>query len=155
MSNKIIELLEPNAVELQIEATDAKDIVTILGNHLFEGGYVHDTFIDAALKRESELPTGLPLGGDFNAAIPHTDVEHVIKPGLALATLIEPVFFQNMISPEESVAVHLVILMALDQPKSQVEMLQEIAGMLQNPVIIRNLMEARVWGDLIHALSVS
>jgi PTS system galactitol-specific IIA component len=32
--------------------------------------------------------------------------------------------------------------MALDQPKAQIEMLQEIAGILQNPAIINRLMQA-------------
>jgi PTS system galactitol-specific IIA component len=89
------------------------------------------------------MPTGLPLEGVYNAAIPHTESEHVLKPGLALATLAKPVIFQNMILPEEGVPVQLVILMALDQPKSQVEMLQEIAGVLQNPQVIDRLMQAK------------
>ena len=71
-----------------------------------------------------------------------SESEHVLKPGLGLATLAKPVTFQNMILPEEGVAVQLVILMALDQPKSQVEMLQEIAGVLQNPQVIDKLMQA-------------
>ena len=29
------------------------------------------------------MPTGLPLEGKYNAAIPHTDIQHVIKPALA------------------------------------------------------------------------
>ena len=42
----------------------------------------------------------------------------------------------------------LVILMALDQPKSQVEMLQEIAGVLQDAQVIEKLMEARDFKDI-------
>jgi PTS system galactitol-specific IIA component len=72
----------------------------------------------------------------------------VIKPGLALATLAKPVVFQNMIQPEEGVPVQLVILMALDQPKSQVEMLQEIAGVLQDSQVIEKLMAARNFQDI-------
>jgi mannitol/fructose-specific phosphotransferase system IIA component (Ntr-type) len=36
------------------------------------------------------MPTGLPLGGEFNAAIPHVDIEYVNKSALALATLCTP-----------------------------------------------------------------
>jgi PTS system galactitol-specific IIA component len=32
--------------------------------------------------------------------------------------------------------------MALDQPKAQIEMLQEIAGILQNPALINSLISA-------------
>ena len=140
--NKILELLEPNAVKLGLEVSDASEVVSVLGDELYEAGYVLESFVEAALSRESELPTGLPLAGEYNAAIPHTDIEHVKKPGLALATLIKPVVFQNMVSPEEGVDVHLVILMALDEAKAQVEMLQEIAGVLQNARVIEKLMQA-------------
>ena len=114
MSSNIIKLLEPSAVKFNIKPRDSKDIVTQLGDLLFAAGYVKETFSEAALAREKEMPTGLPLMGSYNAAIPHTDVEHVYKPALALATLAEPVTFQNMIAPDEPVPVQLVILMALD-----------------------------------------
>ena len=153
--NKLLELLEPGAVKLGLEAGDTEDVVSVLGDGLFEAGYVLDTFVEAALQRESELPTGLPLAGDYNAAIPHTDIEHVLKPGLALATLTDPVIFHNMVSPEEEVPVHLVILMALDEPKAQVEMLQEIAGVLQNAQVIDELMAAQDFSEVQAALSVT
>lgn len=149
----ILDFLIPGAVALHYEANDSKDVITHLGRRLFEAGYVRDSFIDAALDRESRLPTGLPLSGDINAAIPHTEVEHVLKPGLAMATLSVPVTFQNMVSPEEGVPCQLVFVMALDQPKAQIEMLQEIAGILQNPACIEDLMAARDFEDVRAALS--
>jgi len=148
MSERILNILEPGAVRLHSEAKDKTEVLTELGNLLFQTGYVRESFVEAALQRESQLPTGLPLEGKYNAAIPHTECEHVIKAGLALATLAKPVIFQNMIQPEEGVPVQLVILMALDQPKSQVEMLQEIAGVLQNSLVIEKLMEARDFKDI-------
>lgn len=138
----ILDLLVPSSVALHYTAADSKGVITHLGKCLFDAGYVRDTFVDAALDRESRLPTGLPLSGDVNAAIPHTEVEHVMKPGLAMATLSTPVIFQNMISPQEAVPCQLVFVMALDQPKAQIEMLQEIAGILQNPAVIIDLMSA-------------
>lgn len=151
--NKILELLEPKAVRTGLEARDAKEVVSILGDGLYEAGYVHESFVEAALARERELPTGLPLAGEYNAAIPHTDIEHVKRPGLALATLTKPVVFQNMVNPEEGVDVHLVILMALDEAKAQVEMLQEIAGVLQNAKVIEQLMKAHDFQEVRTALS--
>lgn len=148
MSAKILDLLEPSAIKLRFRANDPIDVITELGNLLYQAGYVRESFVKAALERERELPTGLPLDGQYNAAIPHTDVQHVLKPGLALATLSEPVIFQNMIQPEQGVPVRLVILMALDQPKSQVEMLQEIASVLQNPETIKKLMTAETIEDI-------
>jgi galactitol PTS system EIIA component len=149
----ILDFLVPGSVALHYKAADSKDVIAHLGKLLFDAGYVRETFVEAALDRESRLPTGLPLNGDVNAAIPHTEVEHVLKPGLAMATLATPVTFQNMVSPEEAVPCQLVFVMALDQPKAQIEMLQELAVVLQNPAIIEYLMSANDFEDVRTALS--
>jgi len=155
MANRILKLLEPSAVKLNIEAKDAQDVLAQLGAALFKAGYVHASFVDAALEREKKMPTGLPLGGDYNAAIPHTEVEHVIKQGLALATLKTPVIFKNMIDPTSDVPVSIVFFMALDQPKAQIEMLQEIAGVLQNPEMIEQFIAAKNYDDVKKTLLAS
>lgn len=153
MSNAISQLLEPKCVLLNIFAENAVDIITKLGNELFKTGYVKKSFVEAAITREQKMPTGLPLAGGINAAIPHTDIEHVIKPGLAMATLQNTVNFQNMAEPEKIVPVRLVFLLSLDQPKSQIEMLQEIATVLQSPVIVSNLLKAKDFHEVINALA--
>lgn len=142
-------LLVKSAIVLNYPAKDAEDVVTELGRCLFEAGYVKDSFVQAALEREKTLPTGLPLLGGINSAIPHTDVEHVLKPGVAFATLPKPVTFQNMVLPEEEVPVRIIFLLALDEPKAQVGMLQEIAGVLQKPELIEDLVNASDCEDVI------
>ena len=138
----LLELLDSNTVALNYPAKDAEDVIRHLSGLLAARHYVQETFADAALRREADLPTGLKLAGDIHAAIPHTDVEHVIKPGVALATLPQPVIFHHMIDPEEEVPVRLVFLLALEQPKSQVAMLQEIATILQSPSLVTQIVDA-------------
>jgi len=60
--------------------------------------------------------------------------------------------FHNMVAKDEEVKVSLVFVMALDQPKAQIEMLKEIAGVLQRPEVIDKLMEAKNYGDVRAAL---
>jgi PTS system galactitol-specific IIA component len=153
MSNKLLELLDVDAICLKLDAKDAADVIENLGIRLYIDGYVKDTFVDAALSREKKLPTGLPLGGTVNAAIPHTDVIHVLKPGVAMATLKRPVVFKNMINPDEDVKVQLVFLLSLEKPKTQIEMLQEIAGVLQKPETVQKLMSAVSFEDVQAALA--
>ena len=148
MANIILELLEPSAIKLNLEANNSEEVICTLGELLLSAGYVKNTFMNAACERERILPTGLPLEGEINAAIPHTDVEHVIKAGLSMATLKNPVVFQNMISPLEEVPVQLVFVLALDQPKGQVEMLMQIAKVLQNGETINKLMHANTYSDV-------
>ena len=138
----ISELLNPEAVLLQVEAEDAADIIAKLGGILSQLGYVHDDFVEATLAREASMPTGLPLSGAVNAAIPHVDLNFVKRPAVALATLKRPVIFHNMVDVEADVPVQLVIMLALDQPKSQIETLQQVASILQKPEVVERLMAA-------------
>lgn len=142
MTQTLSDFLVPEAVDLGIDAEDASEVIRRIGARLLQAGYTRETFTEAVLEREKTIPTGLPLSGKYNAAIPHTDVEHVLKPGIGMATLVRPVVFKNMVSPEETVEVRLVFVLALDQPKSQIEMLQEVAQVLQRSDVVDALMES-------------
>lgn len=152
MTTKLLEFLVPEAVILGSDASSSDEVIRSVGEKLLQAGYVHETFINNALEREINIPTGLPLGGEYNAAIPHTDIVHVAKSGVGMATLIKPVVFHNMVNPEEEVEVQLVFVLALDQPKSQIEMLQEVAGVLQNPELVNKLVHAENFTVLMDAL---
>ena len=152
MSRIIAELLQPSCVLLNRTYENSEEIIQAVGAELFKAGFVKGTFVQAAIEREKNLPTGLPLAGGLNAAIPHTEIEHVIKPALGLVTLAKEVNFQNMVSPSESVPVRMVFVLALEQPKAQIEMLQEIASVLQNPELVKRLLEATTFEKAIEEL---
>ncbi len=153
--NKVLELLEPKAIIYNHEAKDSSEILSKLGELLMEAGYVKDTFTQGAIEREKNFPTGLELGGEINAAIPHTDIVHVIKPGLALATLKNPVNFKNMGNKDQDVPCRLVFVMALNEAHAQVEMLRELATILQEPSTLEELIKAKNYQDVMNAISKS
>lgn len=134
--------LSESNILLGLEAESSSDVIRQLGKTLLKDGYVKESYIDAVINREKTLPTGLPLDGDVNVAIPHTDIEHVNKSAVAMATLKSPVTFQNMVDPSESVAVKIVFLLALEEPHAQIEMLQEVAGVVQNAGVLKALLAA-------------
>lgn len=150
---KIVDYLEEDAVLIGVDAATSEEVIRLLGGKLYDLGYVKDDFIDAALERERNLPTGLPLGGEYNAAIPHVDIEYVEKSGLALAILLNEVVFYNMVEDDLEVPCRLVIMLALDQPKSQIEMLQSVAGVLQAPETVRKLVSAKSTQEIFTILS--
>ena len=152
MSQVIAELLQPSCVLLNRTFKTSEEIIRAVSNELFKAGFVKESFAQAAIDREKNLPTGLPLAGGLNAAIPHTEIEHVIKPALGMVTLENEVTFQNMVSPQETVPVRLVFILALEQPKAQIEMLQEVAGVLQNKDLVRSLITAKFFKEVIIAL---
>ncbi len=135
--------LSESTILLGLEAETSSDVISQLGKTLLDAGSVKDSYIEAAITREKTLPTGLPLGGEINVAIPHTDIIHVNKSAVAMATLAKPVTFQNMVDPQESVDISIVFLLALDQPHAQIEMLQEVAIVVQNEDLLEFLMATK------------
>lgn len=149
----IKDFLDPEAIILQMNADSSEQVIRELGGKLLALGFVKNDFVDATLKREASMPTGLPLGGEINAAIPHVDIEYVKKSALGLATLKDDVVFYNMVENDVEVPCRLVIMLALDEPKSQVEMLQSVAAVLQEPEIINALISAKTVDEVYAALS--
>lgn len=145
--------LDPEVIVLGMEAKTSEEVIRKLGGSLLKLGYVKDDFVEATLEREKNMPTGLPLGGDINAAIPHVDIEYVNKSALGFATLTEPVVFYNMVENDVEIPCRLVIMLALDKPKSQVEMLQSVAEILQDPVTIEKLVASQSVEEVYAALS--
>lgn len=149
----IKDFLHPEAVVIQMEAETSEEVIRALGGRLLDLDFVRDDFVEATLERERNMPTGLPLGGEINAAIPHVDIEYVKKSALGLATLKQDVVFFNMVENDVAVPCRLVIMLALDQPKSQVEMLQSVAALLQDPETIEQLMAASTTEEIFATLS--
>ena len=150
---KITDFLNEKSIILGLEATSSKEVIQALGGKLRDQNYVKDNFVQAALEREANMPTGLPLGGEYNAAIPHVDIEYVNKSALGLATMKQDVVFYNMVESDVEVPCRLVIMLALDQPKSQIEMLQSVAAVLQDPEIVKKLVSAETAEEIFSILS--
>ena len=92
-------MIDIDLVTLDMEAKTSREVIENLGKLLLDKNDVKDTYIDAVIAREEELPTGLAIG-DFYVAIPHTDSNHVNKSSIAIATLKSPVVFSEMVNPE-------------------------------------------------------
>ena len=69
----------------QIDAKDSADIFEQAGGKLVSLGYCKDSYVEALKLREKDFPTGVDMGG-VGVAIPHTDVSHVLKKGIVIAT---------------------------------------------------------------------
>lgn len=138
----ITDFLDPQAIVLQMDAKSSTEVIQQLGSTLNDLGFVKADFVEAAIARETEYPTGLLLGGNVNAAIPHVDCDYVNRSAVGFATLKKPALFHRMDETDQEIPVQLVIMLALDKPKSQVEMLQQVALILQQPETVQRLMEA-------------
>lgn len=148
MARALMNFLDPQAIALGVEAQDNEAVIRLLAGKLEALGYVRPSYADAVVKRETTMPTGLPLGYALNVAIPHTDPEHVLKPGIALAVLRKPVDFANMEDPDEAVPVGYVFLLAINDKDKQIDMLQEIMDTIQSEAALASLSNARSIEDI-------
>lgn len=142
MTQSLAGQIEREAIAIKVDAASSEEVIRLLAGRLEKLGYVRPSFADAVLAREARMPTGLPMGRDSNVAVPHTDPEHVVKPGIALATLARPVNFANMEDPDEAVPVGLVFMLALNDKDRQIEMLQQIMLTIQNEDLSNRLLAA-------------
>lgn len=139
--------------ELIIPGLDAKnsdEIFEALGGELVKQGYCKESYVQALKDREAEFPTGINMG-EKGVAIPHTDVSHVNKKGIAIGTLKEPVSFVEMGTDDEYVNAQVVFMLAVDE-KGHLELLQAILGILQDQETLTKLAEAKDAAEIIEII---
>lgn len=137
----------PGAAIVGLEADDAPAALRALSARLREIGAVTDSFEAAVLRREERQPTGLPTL--VPAAIPHTDPQHVLTPGLAIAIPRDPVAFGEIgSSGERTIWAELIVMLVLSDAHSQLIALQDLVARLQEPDGMRELLAATDDADL-------
>jgi len=136
------EVVNEELVFVQESFGDYKEVIRYLSVHLREKGFVKQGFMNEVLKRELKNPTGLYLG-DINVAIPHTEAKYVNKSGIAIATLKTPIKFRRMDDPEETIPVHIVFLIAVNNPKNYVKLLSKLTSSFSDKVFVKSLYSAR------------
>lgn len=126
-------------VAFDLQANDAKEVIGSLAERLHEQGLVAAEYGAQTWAREELHPTGLPTK-PFCIAFPHADAEGVHRSALAVALMSQPVKFQNMADPEESLDVRIVFMLANRNPEEQVQTLRNLAMLFGQP---EKLMELR------------
>lgn len=120
--------LLPGCALHRLAASDWEHVLTALAERVVARGYGKSSLVAAVLDRERRFPTGLPTA--VPSAIPHTDAEHIITAGLAVATLAAPVEFGVMGGTGETLQAEVVVMLCVDDPGAQVAGLQQVLGAL-------------------------
>lgn len=127
-------------VVARLDVTDPADVLRALSGFLLDAGAVTLDFPEALQAREQRYPTGLPT--PIPTAIPHADPEHVLAPGLALATLAHPVPFGEMGGTGGTVDARLVAMPLLSDVREHLAALQRLMGLLRDEEAVADLLEA-------------
>jgi transcriptional regulatory protein LevR len=80
-------IVTEDMIVAKAEWRDKATIISNLGEILLQRGYVSPGYIQSIFEREEFAPTCIEGG----IAIPHADPQYVLKPGIAVATLAQPI----------------------------------------------------------------
>jgi PTS system galactitol-specific IIA component len=124
-------------------AENREEAIKKLVDYVCEKGYVKDTCLKAILEREKVFPTGLVLVGKYHVAIPHGDVEHVLKPVCAVGVLNKPVEFRYMGDPKQKVDVSVVFLIGVAKKEEVVKTICKMAELFQKEGAVESIVNAK------------
>lgn len=143
------EQLKEELIFPKLEVSNSKEVFEQVGGKFIKEGFCKESYIDALVNRESEFPTGIDVDG-FGIAIPHTDISHVNKAGIAIATLENPVKFIQMGTDDEEVQAKVIFMLAVDDPKKHLELLQNVLSVLQDKEVLNKLSNADKCNEIIN-----
>ena len=138
----IWEELKDTLITVDLEAESYEEVMEQLGGILIREGYCKESYVNALITREKEFPTGLDVDG-VGVAIPHTDVSHVNKAGIAIGVLKKPVTFVQMGSDDENVEVGLVFMLAVVNPNEHIDQLQRIIAVIQDKEVLSKIQKVK------------
>ncbi|MDR1038342.1 MAG: PTS sugar transporter subunit IIA [Deltaproteobacteria bacterium] len=147
----IIERLDLSRIRLGMGSVSRDGLLTELGSTLVESGLCRESYPQALVAREAESPTGLDMGG-FGIAIPHTDVTHVISPGIAIGVPVAPVRFTAMGTDDEFVDARIVCALAIDDPAAHLDFVEALLSVLRDLGTLERLAAAGTAGEVMEII---
>lgn len=126
----IAKFLKDELIKLNAECESKEEVFQLMYNEAFSRGYVSDSFLRKIQEREETFPTGLSLD-HYGIAIPHTDPECVFQQFIGVITLQKPVVFQSMDDKSKAISVKVILMLGLNEPHSQLAVLQQIMQIVQ------------------------
>lgn len=151
MNIKTLDFFDNDLIEFEVEAESWMDLLSKLSQKLIEKRYVKTSFRESIIEREKDFPTGLDTMG-VKIAIPHTDSTHVLKPGIFIANLKDPILFKEMGNGIRDIEAELVFLLVVDRPKDQVKILKELINIFTQEKVLKKLKNSKACEEVMEIL---
>ncbi len=123
------------------------EVLSQMCEHLQSMGIVKNTYKEAILNREKIYPTGLDCKG-INIAIPHADIQNVNEAAICVGVLKNPVLFHIMDEPDNTVEIHLIIMLALTEAHGHIDILNKIVSLIQNQEELKRILQSNNVEDI-------
>lgn len=136
----INDLIRDELINIAEKDLDYKEVIEYLGKTFLDNKYIKKQYINDVLIREESFPTGLELK-NMGIAIPHANPDNVLKNGISILKLKNPVRFSNMETGDD-VYVSMAFMLALKDPDDHLKMLQSLFIMFQKEKVMDELINA-------------
>ena len=143
---QVLDVLDERIIDLNAQAENKEEVLTLLANRLKEAGYIDDVegFKKDIYLRESEGTTGI---GNY-IAIPHGKSDSVTQVGIAIAKLDHEIEWETL----DGKGVKLVFLFAVsnnhEYARNHMLLLADIARKLGNDEAVEKMLSAETIEDL-------
>ncbi len=111
-------LINKDNIFIDPAVNSTSELFGLFYKNLFEKCFVKEGFYRALTEREKSYPTGLDTG-NIKIAIPHTDFNMILREGMAVAVLKNPVLFGEMGDPDNSLRINIVFLLLIKDRKTK------------------------------------
>jgi PTS system galactitol-specific IIA component len=135
-------LFDEKTVLVGVDEPSREQVLTKLTQLLIENGYAQLGYLEAVLAREHAFPTGLPTE-PVGVAIPHGTASCVLKSGVAVGVLAQPIDFQEMGSPANTLKVKVVFVLAIREAESQTKVLSQLMELFQKRGLLERISRAQ------------
>lgn len=141
--------LHSACVQLDISASSWQDAIEKACQPLICSGFVKEGYPADVIARERQWATGLPTM-PVGVAIPHAlTPDNVVNAQIAACRLSSPVKFAQSGGTEEDedIDVRLIFVLALKDPKMQIELLQKLMAAISDEAMLTALLQAGAPSD--------
>lgn len=156
MADKIhfADFVRKDLILIGVEGETRDEVLTNISKVLIEKGIAKDTYTEGLLQRESEFPTGLPIG-EYNVAIPHTYPEHCNEIAVTVAIPKNPVEFHNMGDASDTVMVYVILCLCLKKMDDSINMLPSLMTFFANEEHVKKLMNCKTADEVLEIIATA
>lgn len=134
----LYEMLRQNLIKLNVDAGTKEEAVRAVGQLMLDGGYIKPAYINAMCEMAEDAAGYIVI--TKGVAMPHARPEYgVNRICAAIITLKEPIPFGNPVNDP----VKMVIALAATDHISHLELMQDIAAVLDDEELVEQLKQGR------------
>lgn len=119
---------------------------------LYNKGYIKASFLPAIKAREQTYPTALPTE-PYVVALPHTDIEHVIKPFILVTRVKGCVEWHEMANNDHVLNAHFIFLLGFTEKNGHINLLQTLMACFSEENFLQQLHDAKTCEQFIQLLN--